>query len=119
MMQLNELMDIYKDIFSFKNGYKRISELHKPVLGLLILAGIISAVIIISTQFFPQYFLISVVSFLLVCFIISKVVQKKIKSDYNDVHYLEKKSNAEFIDSVSLTLNLDLRDDKVLNPIED
>jgi hypothetical protein len=119
MMQLNELLKIYKEVFSLKNGYERISGLHKVVLVLLILAGGMGAAIFISTIFFPKYFLITVGIYLLFCLIISKVVQKILKCKYNDVHYLEKKSNAEFIERISLTLNLDFRDDKVLNAIEE
>ncbi|MCZ2258607.1 hypothetical protein [Sporosarcina sp. G11-34] len=118
-MQLNELLNIYKDVFSMKSGYEKIIKLHKVVRILLIIAGLMGIAVIISGIFFVKYIFLAIVAYLASSIIITLVIRSILKREYNDINYLEKKSNAEFIERISSALYLDFGDEKVLNTIGD
>lgn len=117
IMQLNELIKIYKGVFSLTNGYKRMMKLHSAVRILIIIAGVLGAAVIIFSIFFPKYIWVPMIVFLIVCIIIVLVTQFILKRKYNDIYYLAKESNAEFFDEASRVLKLNLKEEKVLNAV--
>lgn len=120
-LKLDDWIKIYNQVFSMKSGYKRIYDLDKMVRVLWIIGMLIGVLLIASSIFFQNnMFILSVIYiiFAMGCLITFWIrIKRKSKQKYNDVNYLAKKANEQFINDVSLTFKYDFRKEKVLNAI--
>lgn len=118
-MILESVIKIYKSIFNLKQDLKDTFSLGREVRILLIIAVLLSFFLVYYS--IKQSYLVIIISILFVIYSIGvqKRIQVKIKKQYGDINYFQRKSRDLFIEKLSREEELNLNDESTLDLLID